>query len=83
MESEKKLSHQLIDEIRNKEDEMARNNYNCPRVQSILINYEIFDELAREKDIWYQWLMFTESGIQFCGIPITETDDIEKWELRG
>ncbi|MDP4158396.1 MAG: hypothetical protein Q8911_01350 [Bacillota bacterium] len=89
MGSERKLSYQLMDDIWDKEQEMNQQYHvKTKRVELILIHPDFFNELAREKDtiekdIGYRLLFYNKDGVSFRGIPMTETLDVEKWELRG
>lgn len=85
MESEKKLSDQLNNDIWDKEKEMNREYSGNPKkVMSILISPKTFHELASEKDIWDKILVLriSEGWHYFNGIPLLITSDVERWELR-
>ena len=78
---ETKICDQLMNAIWDKETEINTDYYReTRRVRKIIINLDIFKELADEINI--ENSLASEYVPLFLGIPLIRTQDVETWELR-
>lgn len=74
------LSDKLTSDILNRTLKLKMDDFKS-RVSLILINHEIFSELASEKNIECRLQATSNGDYIFEGIPMKKSKDVDTWEL--